>query len=130
MDTNVAKIITVRGIEFRSQARRKLGVAKQYHIQFSVGGTLWATKNAKKINRISWDDVLYFDRDDRTAFLAMVYKNDISSTQTEAVVGSLSDTIGGILTKSKNGGTKILCMTILSCFTDTISSDQSARSTS
>jgi hypothetical protein len=70
------------------------------------------------------------DRDDRTAFLAMVYKNDISSTQTEAVVGSLSDTIGGILTKSKNGGTKILCMTILSCFTDTISSDQSARSTS
>jgi hypothetical protein len=71
------------------------------------------------------------DGDDHTAFLATVFKkNDISSTQTEVVVGSLTDTIGGITTKSKNGGTRILCMTILSCFTDAISSDQSARSAS
>ena len=47
-------------IELRTQARRKLGVAKQYHIQFSVGDTLRSTKNAKKKNnRISWDEVFY-----------------------------------------------------------------------
>jgi hypothetical protein len=70
------------------------------------------------------------DGDDRTAFLATVYKKyNIPFKHDEVVVGSLTDTIGGILTKSKNGGTKILC-TILSCFTDAISSDQSARSAS
>ena len=47
-------------IELRTQARRKIRVAKQYHIQFSVGDTLRLTKKAKeKNNCISWDDIFY-----------------------------------------------------------------------
>ena len=56
---------------------------------------------------------LVSDGDDRTAFLATVYKkNDIQVPfkENEVVVGSLRDTIGGILAKSNDGGTKILCM--------------------
>ena len=122
------RLETFSDIELRDQARPKLGLPKKYHIQFSVGDRLLSTKNArKKKNRISWDDVLYLwihiqppytikltlvsDGDDRTAFLVTVYKKkDISFTQPEVVVGSLTDTIGGILTKSQNGGTKILCI--------------------
>ena len=65
--------------------------------------------------------------DDRTVFLATVYKTyDVSVPfkPSEVVVGSLTDTIGGILAKSNNGGTKLLCMT-MPCFTDAIFSDQS-----
>ena len=116
-------------IEFRTRAKRKLRVAKQYHIQFSVGDTLKSTKNArKKKNRISWDDVLYLwvhihvialhhrmtlvsDGDDRTAFLMTIYKKydvPVPFKPNEVVVGGIADTIGGILEKSNNGGTKAL----------------------
>jgi hypothetical protein len=66
---------------------------------------------------------LVSDGDDSSAFLAMVYSKQ------DGAIGSITDTISGILAKSNNGGTKILCMT-MSCFTDAISSDQSARSAS
>jgi hypothetical protein len=55
---------------------------------------------------------LVSDGDDRTTFLAMVYKKydiNIPFKQNEVVIGSLTDTIGGILTKCRNGSTKILC---------------------
>ena len=71
---------------------------------------------------------LVSDGDDRTAFLATVYKKSHIAFKQDEVVASLMDTIGGILAKSKNGGTKILCDNVL--FTDTISSDHSARSAS
>lgn len=49
------------GIELCTPTRRKLLVAKQYQIQFSVDDTQRSTKPAKeKKNRIiSWNDVLY-----------------------------------------------------------------------
>ena len=70
---------------------------------------------------------LVSDGDDSTPFLATVYaKND--KKQDEAV-GSITGTIGGILEKSNDGGTQILCVTI-ACFTDAVCSDQSVRSAS
>ena len=71
--------------------------------------------------------ILVSDGEDSTAFLATVYKKNHIPYKQDEVVGSLTDTIGGILAKAKNGGTRILCMT-MPCFTDTISSNQSARS--
>ena len=72
---------------------------------------------------------LVSDGDARTAFLATVYRKSHVPFKEDEVVGRLADAIGGILEKSKNGGTKILCMT-MSCFTDAMSSDRSARNTS
>ena len=72
------------------------------------------------------------DGDDCTLFLATVYKKydvPVPFKPNDVVVGTLTDTIGGILAKSNNGGTKILCIT-MPCLTDAISSDQSARSAS
>ena len=67
---------------------------------------------------------LVSDGDDRTAFLATVYKKSHIPFKEDELVGSLTDTIGSISEKSKNGGTKIPCTT-LSCLTDAISSDRS-----
>jgi hypothetical protein len=54
---------------------------------------------------------LVSDGDDRTTFLATVYKKydiNIPFKQNEVVVGSLTDTIGGVLGKCRNGGTEML----------------------
>ncbi|KAH0826228.1 hypothetical protein J3R83DRAFT_5686 [Lanmaoa asiatica] len=108
-------------IELRTQARRKFHAAKQYHVQFSVGDTLRSTKNAKeKKNCTSWDDVFYFDGDDHTVFLAAVYVKHRVAFKQDELIGSLTDTIGGILEKLKNGGMKMFYMTMLSS-TDAIS---------
>jgi hypothetical protein len=59
---------------------------------------------------------LVSDGDDRTAFLATVYKKydiNIPFKQNEVVVGSLTDTIGGVLAKCRNGGTKMLCDNVM-----------------
>ena len=72
---------------------------------------------------------LVSDGDDRTDFLATIYEKNHIPFKQDDVVGSLKDTIGGILEKSNNGGTKPLRMT-MSCFTDAMSSNQSARSAS
>ena len=56
---------------------------------------------------------LVSDGDDRTAFLATVYKKSHIPFKEDEAVGSLTDTIGGILTKSKNGGTKMLCGNVI-----------------
>ena len=69
------------------------------------------------------------DGDGRTAFFATVYEKNRNLFKENEVVGSLTDTIGGVLAKSKNGGTKNLCMT-MSCFINTISSNQSVRNAS
>ena len=53
------------------------------------------------------------DADDRSDLLVNVYQKH--SFKKDALVGRLTDTIGGVLGKLKDGGTKILCMT---CFTD------------
>ena len=58
---------------------------------------------------------LVSDGDDRTAFLATVYKKydiRVPFKENEIIVGSLTDTIGGILAKSNDGGTRILCIAI------------------
>ena len=76
--------------------------------------------------------ILVSDGDDRTAFLVTIYKKydiPVPCKRNEVVVGGITDTIGGILAKSNNGGTKILCIA-MPCFTDAVSSDQSARSAS
>ena len=65
------------------------------------------------------------DGDDRTVFLATVYKKydvPVPFKPNVVVVGSITDTIGGILAKSNNGGTKLPCMT-MPCLIDAISSD-------
>ncbi|KAH0826236.1 hypothetical protein J3R83DRAFT_5695 [Lanmaoa asiatica] len=116
-----AKNITIRNIELRTQARRQFHAAKQYHVQFSVGDTLRSTKNAKeKKNCTSWDDVFYFDGDNRTVVLAAVYVKHRIAFKQGVLVGSLTDTIGGMLEKLKNGGMKMFYMTMLSS-TDAIS---------
>jgi len=57
---------------------------------------------AKKLNIIS-------DGNDRSVLLVKVYRQHrIGKGE---LVGSLTDTIGGILTKLKDGGTRVLCMT-------------------
>jgi len=49
------------------------------------------------------------DGDDFSLFLVKVYqKHHIGK---DKLVGSLTDTIGGVLGKLKNGGMKMLCMT-------------------
>ena len=48
-------------IELRTQAKDKNGGANQYHIEFSVGDTLWSTKKAKGGNkRTSWNETFDF----------------------------------------------------------------------
>ena len=73
--------------------------------------------------------ILVSDRDDRTSFLVSVYKKSHVPLEQGEVVGCLTNIIGGIFAKSNNDGTKILCVK-MSCFTDAISSDHSARSAS
>ena len=47
-------------IELHTQARRKLLVARQYYIEFSVGDVSRSTNRAKEAkNRTSWDNVFY-----------------------------------------------------------------------
>lgn len=60
------------------------------------------------------------DVDDHTVFLATVYEKNRIPFKPDDVVGSLMNTIGGILGKSKNGGTKIFCTT-MTCSTHVIS---------
>jgi hypothetical protein len=60
--------------------------------------------------------IVVSDGDDHTTFLATVYKKDdinIPFKQSEVVVGSLTDTIGGVLAKCRNGGTKMLCDNVM-----------------
>jgi len=53
--------------------------------------------------------IIVSDGDDLSVFLVNVYqKHRIGK---DKLVGSLTDTIGGVLVKLKNGGTKIFCMT-------------------
>ncbi|KAH0834198.1 hypothetical protein J3R83DRAFT_11510 [Lanmaoa asiatica] len=108
-NANVVKKITIDGIELRTPARRKLQVARQYQVQFSVGDTPRSTKQAKeKKNYTSWDEILYFDGNDLSILLAKVYQK--RRMRPDKLVGSLNDTIGGVLGRLKNGGTKTLCM--------------------
>jgi len=47
-------------IELRTQAGHKLPVARQFHVQFSIGDTSRSTNNAKeKKNLTSWDNCFY-----------------------------------------------------------------------
>ena len=47
-------------IELRTQVRRKLPVARQYYIRFTVGDTSRSTQNAKETkNRTSWESIFY-----------------------------------------------------------------------
>ena len=78
------------------------------------------------------EPTLVSDGDDRTTFLATVYKKydiPVLFKPNEVIVGNLTDTIGGILARSNNGGTKIPRVT-MPCFTYAISSDQSVRNVS
>ena len=72
---------------------------------------------------------LVSDGDDRTSFLVSVYKKSHIPFKQDEVVGTLTDTIRGILAKCRDGGTNMLCTTV-ACFIDTIPSDQSARNAS
>ncbi|KAG6382047.1 hypothetical protein JVT61DRAFT_683 [Boletus reticuloceps] len=109
-----AKIVTIKDIELHAFARRKLPVARQFYVEFSVGDTLRSTDSAKESkNRTSWDKTFHFDGDNRSVILVKVYqKHRIGK---DKLVGSLTDTIGGALGKLKDGGTKVFCM---SCSTD------------
>ncbi|KAF8548063.1 hypothetical protein OG21DRAFT_1607113 [Imleria badia] len=98
----VAKAITIKDIELHTQKRRKLPVARQFYIEFSVGDTLRSTDIAKEANnRTFWEAPLCFDGDDRSVLLVQVYqKHHVGRNE---LVGRLSDTIGEILGKLKNG---------------------------
>ena len=62
--------------------------------------------DARELNFIS-------DADDRSVLLVNVYQK--RRVRKDALVGRLTDTIGGVLGKLKDGGTKIFCIT---CSTD------------
>ena len=61
---------------------------------------------ARELNIVS-------DVDDRSVLLVNVYQKHCAKK--DSLVGRLTDTIGGVLGKLKDGGTKILCII---CFTD------------
>ena len=61
---------------------------------------------ARELNFVS-------DADDRSVLLVNVYQEH--RFKKDVLVGRLTDTIGGVLDKLKDGGTKILCIT---CSTD------------
>ncbi|KAG6374155.1 hypothetical protein JVT61DRAFT_4803 [Boletus reticuloceps] len=98
----VAKRITIKDIELRTEKRRRFHVARQLYVEFSLGDTLRSTDSAKETNiRTSWDKALYFDGDDRSVLLVRLYeKYPIGNPK---LVGSFSDTIGYILGKLKDG---------------------------
>lgn len=121
-------------IELRTQTRRKLPVATQYYIEFSVGDISQPTITAKEAkNRTSWDNILYLlvivlysmreklnivsEGDDRSVLRVMVYRKH--RVRRDRLVGSLTDTIGVALGKLKGGGTKVSCTV---CFIDASSS--------
>ena len=56
---------------------------------------------ARKLNIAS-------DGNDRSVLLIKVYRRHL--TKKDELVGSLTDTIDGILGKLKDGGTRVLCM--------------------
>ncbi|KAG6373795.1 hypothetical protein JVT61DRAFT_5940 [Boletus reticuloceps] len=94
--------ITVKDIKLHNPARRKLPAARQYYVQFSVGDTSRSTNTAKEVgNRTSWDNTLEFDAGDQSVLLVNVcQKHRIGD---DKVIGVLTDTIGGILGKLKDG---------------------------
>ncbi|KAG8215380.1 WD40-repeat-containing domain protein [Butyriboletus roseoflavus] len=101
-NANVATKITINDIQLRTPARRRLLVATRYQIQFSVDDTPRSTKQAKeKMNCVSWNENLYFDGNDRSVFLVKVYRKPHIGP--DKLLGSLTDSIGGILEKLKNG---------------------------
>ncbi|KAI9573464.1 hypothetical protein HD554DRAFT_2035274 [Boletus coccyginus] len=104
----VAKTIIVKDFELRARAQRKIPVARQYYIQFTVGATSRSTNSGKETrNRTSWDKVFYLklniisDGNDRSVLLVKVYQKH--RVGKDKLVGSLTDTVGGILGKLKDG---------------------------
>ncbi|KAG9311660.1 hypothetical protein JVU11DRAFT_7895 [Chiua virens] len=101
----VYKSITVSEIELQTETPTgpKLPLSKRkYVVQFSVGASSKWTQVAKETkNRTSWHETLYFDGDDRSDFVITVYqKHRIRNDQ---LVGSLRDTIVGVLGQLKDG---------------------------
>ncbi|KAG9309439.1 hypothetical protein JVU11DRAFT_10408 [Chiua virens] len=92
----VSKIITINGIELQTDKGRKSPFSRQYFVQISVGATSRRTRSGKETtNRTSWDETFYFDGDDRSVVLVVIYqKHRVGS---DKLVGSFSDTIGGVL---------------------------------
>ncbi|KAI9568858.1 hypothetical protein HD554DRAFT_682431 [Boletus coccyginus] len=98
----LAKTITIKDIELCTPAPRKLLVPRQFYVKFSVGAVSRSTSTAKETkNRTFWEEIFYFDGDDLSVFLVNVYqKHRIGK---DKLVGSLTDTIGGVLGKLRNG---------------------------
>ncbi|KAI9569410.1 hypothetical protein HD554DRAFT_2328018, partial [Boletus coccyginus] len=98
----MAKIITIKDIELQTQAPRKMPLARQYYVQFTVGDTSRSTDGAKEArNRTSWDKNFYFDGDDGSVLIVKVYQKH--RVGKDKLVGSLTDTVGGILAKLDDG---------------------------
>ncbi|KAG9309883.1 hypothetical protein JVU11DRAFT_9912 [Chiua virens] len=92
----VSKIITINGIELQTDKGRKSPFSRQYFVQISVGATSRRTRSGKETtSRTSWDETFYFDGDDRSVVLVVIYqKHRVGS---DKLIGSFSDTIGGVL---------------------------------
>ncbi|KAN0094924.1 hypothetical protein V8E55_003211 [Tylopilus felleus] len=104
-----AKLITIKDIELRTRTQRKLPVARQFYVAFSVGEASHVTDSAKEArNRTSWDKVFYFDGNDGSDLLVQVYQRHYFRQDKE--IGRITDTIGGILIKLKDGALEdVLC---------------------
>ncbi|KAI9566408.1 hypothetical protein HD554DRAFT_1193734 [Boletus coccyginus] len=97
-----AKTIAIKDIQLQNQAQRKLPVARRYHVQFTVGDTSRSTNNAKEARkRTSWDENFYFDGDDGSVLLVNVYQK--FRIGEDKLIGSLTDTVAGLLRKLKDG---------------------------
>ncbi|KAN0084526.1 hypothetical protein V8E55_008030 [Tylopilus felleus] len=111
-----AKVITIQNIKLRTQSRRNLPVARQFHIEFSVSEASLSTTTAKEAkNETSWDQVFYFDGDDRSQLLVKVYQKHRVGKDKE--VGRITDTVSRVLGRLKDG-----------VFEDTLRKDTSDKS--
>ncbi|KAI9571696.1 hypothetical protein HD554DRAFT_1808801 [Boletus coccyginus] len=95
----MAKTIIIKDIKLRAQpSRRKMLAARQYYVQFLVDDTLWSTNE----NR-TWDEdkIFRFNGNDHSALLVKAYQKHRFGR--DELVGILTDTIGGILGKLRDG---------------------------
>ncbi|KAG9312791.1 hypothetical protein JVU11DRAFT_6205 [Chiua virens] len=102
----MSKSITISDIELYTETKRTLPLSRQYVVEFSVGATAKQTQIAKETkNRTFWNDrTIHFDGDDRSDFVVKVYQKH--RFESDQLVGSLHDTVGGVLGQLKDGVSK------------------------
>ncbi|KAI9460413.1 hypothetical protein HD554DRAFT_2316824, partial [Boletus coccyginus] len=96
------RVSSFSDIGLRTQARRKMPVARKYYVHLFVDDASRSTVSAKEArNCTTWDEIFYFDGNDRSILLVKVYHKHCVGK--DKLVGGLNDTICRILGKLKDG---------------------------